>query len=131
MADVATATRGHYGPNLYVFDDYVSAALTTGTNKKEWIVPFNCGIVDVIVDSAAAGSGGTSTIIDVNRNGTTIFTTQGNRPTLLLADTGMYTTGKWEVEELRAGDILAYDVDQITTTAGPTRTSIAIIVVKR
>jgi hypothetical protein len=128
MAVVAVTSRNARSFNVReILRDYVAAALTTGTNKKEWIVPFNCQILDVIVTSQAVGSGGTSTIVDVNIGGTTIYTTQGNRPTLLLADSGMYAeAAEPEVRTVRAGDRISYDIDQITTT-GPTRTEVAIV----
>lgn len=129
MAVVPVTTRSRRSfPVRRVLDDYVAAALTTGTAKKEWIMPFDGRITDVIVTSQAAGSGGTSSIIDVNINGTTIYTTQARRPTLLLADSGMYAeSGEPQVTAVKAGDLIGYDVDQVTTT-GPTRTSVTIVI---
>ena len=130
MTDFPITSRvPRLGVPRHVFEHQLTAALTTGTAKWEWIVPFNCKILDVICDSETAGqTGGTSDIIDVNRNGTTIYTTQGNRPTLILADTGMFTeAGEPEVTGLIAGDILSYDVDQICTT-GSARFKIVIVV---
>lgn len=110
------------------FSHYSAAALTAAATKYEWIVPFRCKILDVICDSETAGqTGGTSDIIDVNKNGTTIYTTQGNRPTLLLGNTGHFTAGRPEVTSLAVGDILSYDVDQICTT-GSARFKIVILV---
>ena len=135
-----TLLRTKFGNKVLSFTDYVSGALTAATIKKEWVVPFFCSIVDVIVDSETNGvGGGTGTIIDVNRNGTSIYTTQANRPTLRANDTGNY---KWQtngtvprqipdVTRLVPGDVLSYDVDQIQTTSGVTRTKIAIIVDNR
>lgn len=99
------------------------AAITTGTSKARRYIPYYCRILDVIVNSGTAGSGGTSDIIDINIGGTTIFTTQGNRPTLLVGDTGSFsvsglgvTTWIPEVVTMVPGDILTYDIDQICTT---------------
>ena len=105
---------------------YIAAALTTGTSKWEWIVPFYCKILDVICDSETANSGEATDIIDVNLNGTTIYTTQANRPTLGTANTGLFARGQAEVEELRPGDIVSFDVDQIATT-GSARFKINIL----
>ena len=124
IADVQTSDVAR----VDVFSHYIAAALTTGTAKYEWIVPFNCQILAVICDSETIGvTGGTSDIIDVNKNGTTIFTTQSRRPTLLFLDTGKFTVGTLEVISLSVGDILSYDVDQICTT-GSARFKIAILV---
>lgn len=112
-----------------ILQDYSNGAITTGTSKKEWIVPAYGRILDVIVDSETAGqTGGTSDIIDVNINGTTIYTTQGNRPTLLLNDTGMWTeAAEPEVTTLSPGDIISYDVDQVCTT-GSARVKVTILI---
>lgn len=130
MAEVPVTTRSRRSfPVRHVLEHYTAAALTAAATKCEWIVPFDGKITDVIVTSAAAGSGGTSTIIDVNLNGTTIYTEQDNRPTLLTADHGMYTeAGEPEVTRISAGDRISYDVDQISTGAGPTRTNITIVI---
>ena len=114
-------------PIRHTFEHYTAAALTTGTAKHRWVAPTDMRILDVIVNSGAAGTGGTSTIIDVNVNGTTIYGTQANRPTLLVADSGFYTkAGPNSVTHVKAGDVITYDVDQISTT-GPTLTNIAIV----
>jgi len=128
MTDFPIVARGsRLGVSRHVLHHQIAAALTTGTAKWEWIVPFSCHIADVICDSETAGSGGTSDIIDVNRNGTTIYTTQANRPTLLSADTGMFTeAGEPEIQGLVAGDILSFDVDQVAST-GSARFKIAIV----
>jgi hypothetical protein len=111
-----------------VLSHYTAAALTAAALKNEWMVPFDGRITEVIVHSTGAGVGGTSNIVDVNINGTTIYTTQANRPTLLLADTGMYTeAGEPQVTAVKAGDIISYDVDQVTTT-GALRTTVTIVI---
>lgn len=133
--DIAVRLDNKVGHKVFVFEHYTSGALTAATVKYEWIVPFFARIVDVIVDSAGAGVGTQSTIIDVNRNGTTIYTTQNNRPSLRSTDTGFY---KWtadglsdrqtpDITRLVPGDILSYDVDQIQSTSGVTRTNVAIV----
>ena len=137
MPDNAIAIKyeNKTGQKVFVFEDYVAGALTAAATKKEWVVPFYARIVDVVVDSEGAGVGTANTIIDVNRNGTTIYTTQNNRPTLRSNDTGDY---KWtadglsdrlkpDITRLVPGDILSYDVDQIQATSGNTRTLVAII----
>lgn len=55
-------------------------------------------------------------IVDVNKNGTTIFTTQGNRPTVAISG---FTSGKvsnMDVTSLADGDYLTIDLDQIGST---------------
>ena len=129
MADAPITSRARRAfPVRHIFHHYNAAAITAGTVKCEWIVPFDCRILDVICDSETASVGGTSDIIDVNVNGTTIYTTQANRPTALSTNTGMFTeAGEPEVTRLKAGDVLSYDVDQVCAT-GSARFKIAIVV---
>lgn len=59
---------------------------------------------------------GAALIVDVNRNGTTIFTTQSNRPTVTA---GSNTSGKVtavNTTTLNDGDYLTVDVDQVGST---------------
>jgi hypothetical protein len=132
MTDTAVVSRESKGSNIaLILEHYTAAAITTGTEKKEWVCPIYGRIVDVIVDSETAGSGGTSDIIDVNIGGTTIYTTQGNRPTLLLANTGLWAeAAEPEVQNLSPGDIVSYDIDQICTT-GSARVKVTILIARR
>ena len=116
------------GVNMVVFEDYSNGAITAGTNKREWIIPFNGHIVDVICDSAGVGGNNSQAdIIDVNLNGTTIYTTQGNRPSLPQNNTGLFAeAGEPDITALRVGDTLSYDVDQVDAT-GSNRFKISII----
>ena len=131
MADTAVTSRvTRYGEIVDILRDKNVAALTSGASKGEWVITCYCKIADVICNSETAGSGGTSDLIDVNINGTTIYTTQGNRPTLLQADTGMFTEALAGPDEtlisLVPGDIVSWDVDQVSTT-GSARFTITII----
>ena len=59
-----------------------------------------------------------STIVDINKNGTTIFTTQANRPTLAFDDADKKVeSGTPEVTDLLEEDIVSIDIDQIATGA--------------
>lgn len=130
MADTAITVRRAYGRGFHKFEYYSNAALTTGV-KQEWIMFFHGRIVDVIMDSETAGSGGTSDIVDIHKNGTTIYTTQANRPTLLVGNTGMFTeAGQPEITTFVPGDILLMEVDQIATT-GSARFKCTIVCVER
>lgn len=55
---------------------------------------------------------GASLIIDVNKNGTTIFTTQSNRPTIT-SGSNEDASAIPDVTSIAAGDVLEIDVDQI------------------
>lgn len=77
-----------------------------------WSQDYTIEKVHIAVDTAPTGS---SFIVDVNKNGSTIFTTQANRPTI--AD-GAYTgqTTTINVAGFNQGDYLQIDVDQIGST---------------
>ena len=120
MTDIAITTggirEGRQGTGLLYLEFYQLAAITAVT-LKEWIVPHAGRIVDVVCDSEVANSGEASDIIDVHKNGTTIYTTQANRPTLPVNDTGLFTeAGEPEITTVRAGDVLLMACDQIATT---------------
>lgn len=65
----------------------VEGAVSTGTKiSGSWIAPFPGSIRSVsVVRDSTAGTGG-STIVDVNINGTTVFTDQNNRPEIAYDD---------------------------------------------
>lgn len=68
--------------------------------------------VHLAVDTAPTGA---SLIVDVNENGTTIFTNQANRPTIAIsANTGEVTT--IDDPSWANGNYLTVDVDQIGST---------------
>ena len=73
-------------------------------------------IASVRASVETAPSGG-SVVIDVNKNGTTIFTTQANRPTIA---TTALTSGKVtaiDVTSFADGDYLTVDIDTYTSPA--------------
>lgn len=70
--------------------------------------------VQAMVGTAPTGS---SVIIDVNINGTTIFTEQANRPTIAAGDFTSGAVTVMNVTTLSPGDYLTVDVDQIGSGA--------------
>ena len=64
-------------------------------------------------DTAGASS---NTIVDININDTSIFTTQANRPAIAFDDADKkITVTNMNVTALSAGNILSCDVDQVET----------------
>lgn len=90
---------------------FSAGAQTTGTKKSAAIVGVAGNISDVraYLDTAPTGS---TFIVDVNKNGTTIFTSQAARPTIAISGNASTTTAP-AVTAVAAGDRLSYDVDQI------------------
>jgi hypothetical protein len=92
--------------------------LAVGTDKAPTLLaPCTLTItkVKLVVKTAPTGA---AIIVDVNKNGTTIFTTQGNRPQIAAgATTG--DSGTPDVTALAETDKLTVDIDQVGSgTAG-------------
>lgn len=89
-------------------------AVTTPATARV-IVPFACTVTAVKSTCRVAVSSGTYTY-DLNKNGTTMYTTQTNRPTRVAADgTGAKTHTLPDVTSIAAGDVLDVDVDAVGT----------------
>ena len=71
-------------------------------------------ITEVYVEVKTAPTGA-SIIVDVNKNGTTIFTTQANRPEIAISGKTA-TSGTPDVTALAKNDAVTIDVDQIGST---------------
>lgn len=65
-----------------------------------------------IIAAVGTAPSGSSLVFDVNKNGTTIFTTQANRPTITTGNT-VSAVSTPDVVTLAAGDKLTVDVDSI------------------
>lgn len=68
--------------------------------------------VKIYADTAPTGA---SLIVDINKNGTTIFTTQGNRPEIAISGNAD-DSGTPDVTAVSEGDRLSVDIDQIGST---------------
>jgi hypothetical protein len=89
--------------------------VAAGTGTYE--LPIHGGSFQIVSISARLGTAGsTQTIVDINKNGTTIFGTQANRPTFA-ASGKLATVGAFSVSTLTTGDYLTCDVDTAGTGA--------------
>lgn len=83
-----------------------------------WIANRGGTVTGVRMHRFDAGTGG-STIVDVNKNGVTLFTTQGNRPTITAAsgdDQSVSVTP--DITSFVTGDVIAADIDAVETGGG-------------
>ncbi len=96
----------------------IAGALSTGAEQGGvWLAPRSLTIEKVYIYCKTTGSAGSS-IVDINKNGATIFTTQANRPTLAFDDTDKKAvSGTPDITALAEGDIMSMDIDQIATGA--------------
>jgi len=94
------------------FSFAVVGTLATGTDKAPTILsPCTLTItkVKLVVKTAPTGQ---AIIVDVNKNGTTIFTTQANRPQIAAGNT-TGDSGTPDVTALAETDKLTIDIDQV------------------
>lgn len=105
-----------------------STPATTGVNKTPIVcIPFNCTIIKAYINAKTAPTG-QPLIVDINKNGTSIWdTTQANRLRLLAAATSGIQTS-FDTVNLVEADLLTIDVDQIGSgTAGQDITVILVV----
>jgi hypothetical protein len=97
------------------FPWYVAGTLVTGTNfGPRYVAPQALTIVKcwLIVRTANTGA---AILIDIHKNGTTIWGTQGQRATIADGATAGNTT-TFGTTALAAGDYLDLDIDQVGST---------------
>ena len=84
-------------------------------------------ISKVYIDVNTAPTGTHGIIVDVNLNGTTIFTTQANRPVIAA---GAYdgSSGTPDVTAWPDGDYLTADIDAVGTTIAGADLTVTVIV---
>lgn len=105
---------------------FIAGAQTTGTKKGGAVVPI-AGTVTAVrayLDTAPTGS---TFIVDVNKNGTTLFTTQASRPTVAISGNASTTTAP-DVTTVAAGDRLTFDIDQIGSSVAGSDLYVAVTV---
>jgi hypothetical protein len=91
-----------------------TGTLATGTGVARYYFNDSRTLTKVRIGVGTAPTG-TNLIVDVNKNGTTIFTTQSNRPEI--AASGFTDeSGTVEVTSMAANDYLSVDIDQIGST---------------
>jgi hypothetical protein len=110
---------GSVGPSAsvqqVVFSRTGTLTVSAGTAK---LVFAQAGAISGIRLAIGIAPAGADLICDVNLNGNTIFTTQGNRPTIT-AGNAIGTLATPDVTAVSAGDYITIDVDQIgSSTAG-------------
>lgn len=104
---------------------YVDDTLTVDTKLCSVIAPFSMTIAEIriAVDTAPTGA---DLIVDVNKNGITLYTTQANRPTITATNTSATATDP-DVTSIAVGDKISIDVDQIGSTVAGENLMVTII----
>ena len=92
----------------------VKGTVTVGAGAARYYFNRAVTITNVRASVGTAPTGA-SLIVDVNKNGSTIFTTQGNRPTIA-ASSNTDTSNVPDTTAFAAGDYMTVDVDQVGST---------------
>jgi hypothetical protein len=106
---------------VYYFAITGTVSVTTGTVKLPF---FGNHQIEKVTLYADTGPVGDDLIVDVNLNGTTIFTTQSNRPKIL--DSSWAVSGTPDVTDATDGDYLTVDIDQVGSTTPGSDITVAV-----
>ena len=98
--------------------------LAVGTSKAFVPVPFNMEITKVKAQVLAAPTG-SSLILDINVNGSSIYTTQANRPTITAGDYLIEAELPDDVS-LETDDMITIDIDQVGSTVAGSNLAVTI-----
>lgn len=118
-------THTHAITHVYGLNFYVDGELNVGTKVQSLIVPKAMTITEIrlVVDTAPTDA---SLIIDINKNGTTLYTTQANRPTITTGNTSATATAP-DITSVAVGDLLTLEIDQVGSTLKGENLSVVII----
>lgn len=95
---------------------YQAGVLAVATGKSRFIVPPGNWTISSVKGVIVTANTGASVLVDVNKNGTTIFTTQSNRLTIPVSTTSVQDSGTIQVSSVSGGDVLSVDIDQVGST---------------
>lgn len=102
---------------------YVDNVLKVEANAVTFIVPINLTLNSIRLHSHIAPVG-SSIIIDLNKNGTTLFTDQTTRPKIL---DGYNSSNTNITGSLVAGDRVTLEIDQVGSTTAGENLSVTIV----
>jgi len=120
-------TKCNAFPIREIIVGYNVAAVTASLYLNEVILPFKGRILAVKVYAVTAGTGAGNTVVDVLLNGTTIWATAANKPTLLATATGEFANTMPTTQSFNESDRLTLIVASISTT-GHARLSVSVAV---
>ena len=99
------------------FTATIVGTLTTGTDKTPSLIVPRALTIEKVYAYVKTPPTGASIILDINVNGTTIWTTQGNRTTIIAA-ANLGTSSNFDTASLTENDVITVDVDQVGTGGG-------------
>jgi hypothetical protein len=125
MPRISGGTGGS-GPAPSIVKFTVAGAVTVAAGTERVRFPSAATIVAVSTSINTAPTGATL-IVDVNKNGTTVFTTQANRPTIAISGNAS-SNATPDVTTIAAGDYLSVDVDQVGSTIAGSNLVVEVLV---
>lgn len=102
------------GGGIDSFTFTLSGVSLVGEDQIEFMLPIAITVTNVFVKVDTAPTG-TNMIVDINKNGTTIFTTQTGRP-IILSGQFIDTSETPDITAYAQNDILGISVDQVGST---------------
>jgi len=108
FSDAGTDTRGW----LMVELAYIAGAVAVATNPK-WKRLRRTAVLGTTFLAASTGPTGQALIVDVQKNGTKIYTTTGNRPSIIAGGTIGNSTVAPDTKYIGTTDVMAVEVMQV------------------
>ncbi|HEY5695229.1 MAG TPA: hypothetical protein VIQ80_00115 [Candidatus Saccharimonadales bacterium] len=102
-------------------------SVTTGTQRLPIDGTYTIVGTRLMVGTAPVGA---NLIVDVKKNGITIYTTQANRPTIVAGQNAGGPGSTPDVVSLAAGDYLTVDIAQVGSTTAGSDLTVSVIVSK-
>lgn len=113
----------YYADHIIPYTKTGTLSVTTGTLRYR--LPWAATIIST---TAAVGTAptGAALIIDVLKNGTTIYSTTANRPTIAVSTNATTTSPTPDITALAAGDYLTVNIAQVGSTVAGSDLSVFI-----
>lgn len=107
--DLTTALAAISSDHIAFFTH--SGAATAGAGVGRYLFR-DAAVITAVIAACNTAPAGADLILDINKNGTTIFTTQANRPRILDGAHATASTAVPDVTSVVPGDYLTVDIDQ-------------------
>jgi hypothetical protein len=111
-----------YSVEVYPFSLGGTLTVRTGTHKAYLAGNYTFETCYISVGTAPTGA---AVIVDVNKNGTTIYSTQSARPTIAVSTTSA-TGNNPAITTFASGDYITVDIDQVGSTVAGADLSVFI-----
>jgi len=125
----AFAVAAHTHTEVFPFCTSGDLAVTTDTTAIRLRLPYAATLVSAYATCSTAPTGA-AIIVDVHKDGTTIFTTQANRPTIAVSAFDSGTAKTPDVTTFAAGSYLTVNVDQIGSTIAGAGLTVCVVLTR-